>query len=73
MAAEGARARSGAFPFELAYRLIDMFSVKGDLVLDPFVGSGTTILAAMCAGRNSVAETYWKIEYSPAAGLILKL
>jgi DNA modification methylase len=54
MAAEGARGRSGAFPFELAYRLINMFSVKGDLVLDPFVGSGTTILAAMCAGRNSM-------------------
>jgi hypothetical protein len=31
-----------------------MFSVKGDLVLDPFVGSGTTILAAMCAGRDSL-------------------
>jgi modification methylase len=49
----GARSRSGAFPFELAYRLINMFSVKQDLVLDPFAGCGTTMLAAMCAGRNS--------------------
>jgi DNA modification methylase len=54
MTAVRARGRSGAFPFELAYRLINMFSVKGDLVLDPFVGSGTTLLAAMCAGRNSI-------------------
>jgi hypothetical protein len=30
-----------------------MFSVKGDLVLDPFAGCGTTMLAAMCACRNS--------------------
>jgi DNA modification methylase len=49
-----ARNRSGAFPFELPYRLINMFSVKGDLVLDPFLGLGTTMFAAMAAGRNSV-------------------
>jgi modification methylase len=48
------RRRSAAFPFELPYRLINMFSVKGDTVLDPFMGSGTTMLAAMCAGRNSL-------------------
>ncbi|WP_033397131.1 DNA-methyltransferase [Desulfobacter curvatus] len=47
------RNRSGAFPFELAYRLINMYSVKQDLVLDPFLGTGTTTLAAMAAGRNS--------------------
>jgi DNA modification methylase len=47
------RNRSGAFPFELAYRLINMYSVKEDLVLDPFMGTGTTTLAAMAAGRNS--------------------
>ncbi len=49
-----ARPRSGAFPFELAYRLVNMFSVKGDTVLDPFLGTGTTIKAAAAAGRNSV-------------------
>jgi DNA modification methylase len=49
------RARSGAFPFELAYRLINMFSVQEDIVLDPFLGIGTTMLAAMTAGRNSVS------------------
>lgn len=47
------RNRSGAFPFELAYRLINMYSVKEDLVLDPFMGTGTTALAAMATGRNS--------------------
>jgi modification methylase len=47
------RNRSAAFPLALPYRLINMFSVKGDIVLDPFLGSGTTMLAAMCAGRNS--------------------
>ena len=48
------RKRSGAFPFELPYRLINMYSVKGDTVLDPFLGTGTTMLAAMASGRNSV-------------------
>jgi len=47
------RKRSAAFPFELAYRLINMFSVKGDQVLDPFMGTGTTMAAAMAAGRSS--------------------
>ena len=48
------RNRSGAFPFELPYRLINMFSVKDDMVLDPFAGLGTTGLAAMATGRNSI-------------------
>ena len=48
------RARSAAFPFEMAYRLISMFSVKGDLVLDPFLGTGTTTLACMATGRHSL-------------------
>jgi len=48
------RKRSGAFPFELAYRLIAMFSIKGDCVLDPFMGTGTTLAAALATGRNAV-------------------
>ncbi|TGK19956.1 site-specific DNA-methyltransferase [Leptospira fluminis] len=48
------RTRTAAFPLEFAYRLINMFSIKGDLVLDPFLGTGTTSLAAAIAGRNSV-------------------
>jgi len=49
-----ARVRSGAFPFELAFRLINMYSLQGDTVLDPFVGTGTTIAAALSAARNSI-------------------
>jgi DNA modification methylase len=48
------RNRSAAYPFELPYRLISMFSLKGDTVLDPFLGIGTTMYAAIAAGRNSV-------------------
>ena len=48
------RERSAAFPFEIAYRLINMFSIKGDTVLDPFIGTGTTTIAAIASKRNSV-------------------
>ena len=48
------RERSAAFAFDLAYRLVNMFSVKDDIVLDPFLGTGTTTLAAMSAERNSI-------------------
>ncbi|WP_435346783.1 DNA-methyltransferase [Haloarchaeobius sp. HRN-SO-5] len=50
---DAVRSRSGAFPVEIPYRLINMYSVYGDTVLDPFWGTGTTTLAAMLAGRNS--------------------
>ncbi len=42
------------YPLELASRLVRMFSFVGDTVLDPFLGSGTTSLAAAGCGRNSV-------------------
>ncbi len=48
------RLRSAAFPFDLVYRLINMYSVKGDVILDPFLGTGTTTAAAMTSGRNSI-------------------
>ena len=48
------RKRSAAFPFEIPYRLINMYSVYGDTVLDPFTGTGTTLQAALVAGRSSV-------------------
>ena len=46
--------RTAAFPDEIADRLIRMFSVKGDTVLDPFLGSGTTTKLAMQNERNSI-------------------
>lgn len=46
------RKRSAAYPFEIPYRLINMFSVKGDTVVDPFLGTGTTMITAVAAGRN---------------------
>jgi len=48
------RRRSAAYPFEVVYRLINMYSAKGDIVLDPFLGTGTTTAAAIASGRNSI-------------------
>ena len=48
------RKRSAAFPFEIPYRLINMYSLKGDTVLDPFLGTGTTSIAAIASQRNSI-------------------
>jgi len=42
------------FPEELAYRLIRMFSFVGDTVLDPFSGTGTSMIAALKTNRNSI-------------------
>lgn len=53
----GASTRNGhpaPFPLELATRLVKMFSFVGDTVLDPFCGSGTTMLAAKNSERNSI-------------------
>jgi len=49
------------FPVELAERLIRMFSFAGDTVLDPFMGTGTTSVAAARCGRNSIG-----IEIEPS-------
>ncbi|WP_129114834.1 DNA-methyltransferase [Halegenticoccus tardaugens] len=48
------RERSAAFPVELPLRLIRMYSLYDDTVLDPFAGTGTTGVAAALAARNSV-------------------
>ncbi len=53
----GASTRCGhpaPFPYELAQRLVKMFSFYGDTVLDPFCGSGTSMEAALRCGRNSI-------------------
>ncbi len=49
------------YPLEVPRRLIRMFSFVGDTVVDPFAGTGTTALAAIESGRNSVS-----IEIEPS-------
>jgi len=56
-----ARNRSAAYPFEVVYRLINMYSAKNDTVLDPFLGTGTTTAAAMASRRNSIG---YEIEHA---------
>jgi site-specific DNA-methyltransferase (adenine-specific) len=50
------------FPLELPRRLIRLYSYRGDLVVDPFVGSGTTIMAAVECGRRG-----YGVDVDPAA------
>ncbi|MDZ4133288.1 MAG: DNA methyltransferase, partial [Dethiobacteria bacterium] len=50
----GLRGRSAAYPLELPFRLINMYSLIGDTVFDPFLGMATTTLAALAAGRHSI-------------------
>jgi modification methylase len=53
------------FPERLAERLVRLFSFAGDTVLDPFVGTGTTCIAALQSGRSSIGleieEKYLKM------------
>jgi site-specific DNA-methyltransferase (adenine-specific) len=48
------RQHPAPFPLELADRIVRMFSFSGDTVLDPFLGTGTTMKAAIHANRNSI-------------------
>ncbi len=65
------------YPLELATRLIKMFSFVGDVVLDPFSGTGTTSLAAAQCGRNSIGyeidPTYLKQSYDRLAQQLTSL
>jgi DNA modification methylase len=59
LAGASTREHPAPFPLELAERLVRMFSFVGDTVLDPFLGTGTTTVAAAKWGRNSIA---WEID-----------
>jgi len=59
------------FPLELATRLVRMFSFHGDTVLDPFCGTGTTMIAALRYGRNSIGIDI-EPEYCRMAARYLK-
>ena len=50
----GNRQHSAAFPYWLPEWFIELFSDPGDMVLDPFAGSGTAIFAALDLGRNAI-------------------
>ncbi len=56
------------FPVQLVERLVRMFSFVGDTILDPFMGTGTTNIAAAKWGRNSIGieidKTYFEIAYT---------
>ena len=56
MNAESARrvGHPAPFPIELPYRLIQLYSFTGDIILDPFIGSGTTAIAALQSERSYV-------------------
>ncbi len=60
------------FPLELPRRLIQLYSFKGDVVLDPFVGSGTTCIAAREAGRHYVGYEKNEAYVSLAEGRLTK-
>ncbi|HEY1199211.1 MAG TPA: site-specific DNA-methyltransferase [Thermoplasmata archaeon] len=60
---DSARGRSAAFPPELAERLVRMFSVEGDTVLDPFAGTGTTLWAATRWGRDAIGVEWDRGAY----------
>jgi DNA modification methylase len=64
---ESTKNHPAPYPEELAYRLVRMFSFVGDTVLDPFMGTGTTLLAAARGGRNSVG-----VEVEPSYVKIAK-
>ena len=65
------------FPEELPYRLIQLYSYKGDIILDPFMGSGTTALASLKSGRNfigyEVKEEYVRLAYDRLSTELNKL
>ena len=59
-AAEKKLSHPALFPLALVERLLEIFTMPGDTVLDPFMGSGSTLLGAQCLGRRGVG-----LEISP--------
>jgi modification methylase len=62
------RSHPAPYPLELATRLIKMFSFVGDTVVDPFMGTATTNVAAAHAGRNSIGVEVDPHYFELAAG-----
>ncbi len=77
MNAESARriGHPAPFPLELPHRLIQLYSFETDIVLDPFMGSGTTAVAALRSGRKfigyEIVEEYVALAQKRIAGVNL--
>jgi DNA modification methylase len=67
---ESTRRHPAPFPEELAHRLVRMFSFAGDTVLDPFMGTGTAILASARCGRNGIGIEIEPVYVRMAKGRI---
>jgi site-specific DNA-methyltransferase (adenine-specific) len=71
----GASTRDGhpaPYPVEVAERLVRLFSFAGDTVLDPFSGTGSTSLAAIMSGRNSIGNEIESVYVQNAEKRLLK-
>lgn len=66
MQPEKNRRHPAPFPFELPYRLIKLYSWKNDIILDPFAGSGTTLLACKETNRQFIGVEINKEFYDMA-------
>lgn len=68
---------SAVFPVDLPKWFINLFTEPGDLVLDPFVGSGTTCFAAMELGRNylgiDIMEEYIDLSHERLSGVQIQI
>ena len=73
----GNKNHSAAFPVDLPNWFIKLFTQKGDIVLDPFIGSGTTAVAAIELGRNyvgiDVSEEYYQLSRERTSGIQIQL
>ena len=66
------RERSAAYPYELPFRIIAMYSVKGETVLDPFMGTGTTGACASLLGMDFVGIEIDKDYFHVASASLSK-
>ncbi len=64
------------FPLELPYRLLQLYTYEGEVVLDPFMGSGQTALAALKGGRRyvgyEIADSYVRLAENRVRGFMAK-
>lgn len=71
------RSHSAVFPLALPEWFVRLFTVEDDVVLDPFVGSGTTAIACINLGRHYIGmelqEEYYRLALDVTRGLQLKL